>query len=199
MGTFGTNRRRGQSRAMHIVLIFLLSAASASGSSIRVMSYNLYGWNAMGQEAWKKPNLWKTIRASQPDVLGVQEVDGHEFECAGAIGNDYQVVDDGFNGDAIIYRTSVLTLQNYARRASTNRTSGARDGLAMQTLSTILANGSTSSTHIFVSAALEISSCLQHGWRTQLLHIVPARTLSSSSLATSTALTGLRTAWQSAS
>merc|ERR1711936_1488033 len=97
MGTFGTNRRRGQSRAMHIVLIFLLSAASASGSSIRVMSYNLYGWNAMGQEAWKKPNLWKTIRASQPDVLGVQEVDG------------------GFNGDAIIYRTSVLTLQNYGK------------------------------------------------------------------------------------
>ena len=72
--TFRTNRRQGQSRAMHIVLIFLLSAASASGSSIRVMSYNLYGWNAMGQEAWKKPNLWKTIRASQPDVLGVQEV-----------------------------------------------------------------------------------------------------------------------------
>jgi len=100
---------------MHSVLIFLLSAASASGSSIRVMSYNLYGWNAMGQEAWKKPNLWKTIMASQPDVLGVQEVDGHEFECAGAIGNDYQVVDDGFNGDAIIYRTSVLTLQNYGK------------------------------------------------------------------------------------
>ena len=59
---------------MQIVLIFLLSATSASGSSIRVMSYNLYGWNAMGQEAWKKPNLWKTIMASQPDVLGVQEV-----------------------------------------------------------------------------------------------------------------------------
>ena len=32
-----------------------------------------------------------------------------------------------------------------------------RDGLAMQTLSTILANGLTSSTHIFVSAALAIS------------------------------------------
>ena len=42
-------------------------------------------------------------------------MDGHEFECAGAIGNDYQVVDDGFNGDAIIYRTSVLTLQNYGK------------------------------------------------------------------------------------
>ena len=39
------------------------------------------------------------------------QVDGHEHECAGAIGNDYQVVDDGFNGDAIIYRTSKLTLQ----------------------------------------------------------------------------------------
>ena len=45
----------------------------------------------------------------------LRQVDGHEFECAGAIGNDYQVVDDGFNGDAIIYRTSVLTLQNYGK------------------------------------------------------------------------------------
>ena len=43
------------------------------------MSYNLYGWNAMGQEAWKKPNLWKTIMASQPDVLGVQEVPAPEI------------------------------------------------------------------------------------------------------------------------
>ena len=45
----------------------------------------------------------------------LRQVDGHEFECAAAIGNDYQVVDDGFNGDAIIYRTSVLTLQNYGK------------------------------------------------------------------------------------
>ena len=28
----------------------------------------------MGTEAWKKSKLWKTIRASQPDVLGVLEV-----------------------------------------------------------------------------------------------------------------------------
>lgn len=46
----------------------------------------------------------------------LRQVDGHEFECAGAIGNDYQVVDDGFNGDAIIYRTSVLTLQIFCVR-----------------------------------------------------------------------------------
>ena len=43
------------------------------------------------------------------------QVDGHEFECAGAIGSDYQVVDDGFSGDAIIYRTSVLTLQSHGK------------------------------------------------------------------------------------
>ena len=57
-------------------LLFLLSVASASAATLRVMSYNLYGWNAMGQEAWKKPNLWKTIMAAAPDVLGVQEVQG---------------------------------------------------------------------------------------------------------------------------
>ena len=56
------------------IWIFLTVLGAASATSLRAMSYNLYGWNAMGTEAWKKPNLWKTIRASQPDVLGVQEV-----------------------------------------------------------------------------------------------------------------------------
>ena len=55
-------------------IILLVALGSVSATSLRVMSYNLYGWNAMGTESWKKPNLWKTITASQPDVLGVQEV-----------------------------------------------------------------------------------------------------------------------------
>jgi endonuclease/exonuclease/phosphatase family metal-dependent hydrolase len=71
----------------------------------------MYGWNAMGTEAWKKENLFKTIRTSAPDLLGVQEVEGHQYETATSIGSDYAVVEDGFNSHSIIYRTSQLTLQ----------------------------------------------------------------------------------------
>jgi len=69
----------------------------------------------MGSESWKKPNLWKTIMASSPDILGTQELQGHGAECAAAIGSDYQYVDDGYTDDGIIYRTSVLTLYNYGK------------------------------------------------------------------------------------
>ena len=100
----------------------------------------------------------------------LRQVDGHEFECAGAIGNDYQVVDDGFDGDAIIYRTSVLTLQNYGKEGIDEMDQWGkvlfsfnpypnfpcRDGLGMPTLSIIPANTLTSSTLTFVCAALAI-------------------------------------------
>ena len=56
-------------------------------AELRLMSYNMYGWNAMGTEAWKKENLFKTIRASNPDLLGTQEIEGHQAETAAAIGN----------------------------------------------------------------------------------------------------------------
>ena len=101
----------------------------------------------------------------------LRQVDGHEFECAGAIGNDYQVVDDGFDGDAIIYRTSVLTLQNYGKEGIDEMDQWGkvhtlliyldpnfpcRDGLAMPTLSIIRESVLTSSTLTSASAALAI-------------------------------------------
>ena len=53
------------------IWIFVTVLGAASATSLWATSYNLEGWSAMGTEAWKKPNLWKTIRASQPDVLDV--------------------------------------------------------------------------------------------------------------------------------
>jgi len=93
-----------------LVITGLLGGVAAT--ELRLLSYNMYGWNAMGTESWKKENLFKTIRANSPDLMGVQEVEGHQWETAAAIGNDYAVVDDGFGSHAIIYRTSQLTLQN---------------------------------------------------------------------------------------
>ena len=41
-------------------------ASTAYGAQLRLLSYNMYGWNAMGTESWKKENLFKTIRAASP-------------------------------------------------------------------------------------------------------------------------------------
>ena len=38
--------------------------------SMRVMSYNLYGWNALVQNPWKAENVYKAIRQINPDLLG---------------------------------------------------------------------------------------------------------------------------------
>jgi len=34
-----------------------------------VMSYNLYGWNALVQNPWKAENVYKAIRQINPDLL----------------------------------------------------------------------------------------------------------------------------------
>ena len=56
--------------------------------SMRVMSYNLYGWNALVQNPWKAENVYKAIREINPDLLGAQESEGREAQVAAAIGSD---------------------------------------------------------------------------------------------------------------
>jgi len=45
------------------------------GNSIKVMSYNLMGWNAFGLNKWRGDNVMKTVKAWYPAVLGSQEVE----------------------------------------------------------------------------------------------------------------------------
>merc|ERR1719192_1002170 len=73
------------------------------------MSFNLYGWNAMGQhrdtKAWR---LWKQINDEQPDVLGTQE-----NENPGWVGSETGLaIAPGYgHGAAILYKSSVLEFQ----------------------------------------------------------------------------------------
>merc|ERR1719228_1534596 len=60
-------------------------------ASLRVLSYNMYGWNALIQNPWKAENMYKAIRASNPALLGAQEVEDRAAQVAGAIGPDYKV------------------------------------------------------------------------------------------------------------
>merc|ERR1712137_819298 len=48
----------------------------AGGGKIKVVSYNLYWWNAFGQNPWKGEHVTDNIKNNlQPDVLGLQECD----------------------------------------------------------------------------------------------------------------------------
>jgi len=43
------------------------------GSSLKFMSYNLFGWNAFRDNPWKKQNVFKNINKYRPHVMGAQE------------------------------------------------------------------------------------------------------------------------------
>jgi endonuclease/exonuclease/phosphatase family metal-dependent hydrolase len=47
----------------------------SADDAIKVMSYNLFGWNAFNQNAWRKDNVMGKISAWGPAVLGAQEVE----------------------------------------------------------------------------------------------------------------------------
>ena len=59
-------------------------------NNIRIMSYNMYGWNA-NQNPYKKDNMYKIIRAFNPDTLGVQEsFNDEEISENIGFGTDYR-------------------------------------------------------------------------------------------------------------
>jgi len=70
----------------------------------------MFGWNALHDHS-KTENLYRTIRAFAPDLLGTQEIDEFAYQVAENIGTDYAVAPDGYSaGHAILYRTSLFDL-----------------------------------------------------------------------------------------
>ena len=85
-----------------------------STDDIRTMSYNTYGWNALHDDCngWKSENIYKTIRAFNPDLLGAQEIGNCANKVAEHIGNDYKVA--GISAShAILYRSSDFDMNGY--------------------------------------------------------------------------------------
>jgi len=80
---------------------------------LRLLSYNMYGWNALEQNPWKAENMYKAIRANNPDLMGAQEINDHAFEVIGHLGSDYKVAGSSSAGHAIIYRESALTFEEW--------------------------------------------------------------------------------------
>merc|ERR1719330_2328323 len=48
---------------------------AATGGEIKVMSYNLFGWNAFNVHRARSVNVLGKIRAWSPTILGAQEVE----------------------------------------------------------------------------------------------------------------------------
>ena len=48
----------------------------------------MFGWNALEANPWKTANLYTTIKAFTPDLLGTQEIGGSAYRVAENIGND---------------------------------------------------------------------------------------------------------------
>lgn len=80
-------------------------------NQIRLMSYNLFGWNAL-HDPQKTENMFRIIRAFNPDILGVQESE-REDEIASNIGSDYSVSDGKSQGHAIMYKKSLFNLDDF--------------------------------------------------------------------------------------
>jgi beta-glucanase (GH16 family) len=53
----------------------LESLNPGGGDSIKVMSYNLMGWNAFNQNRWRGDNVMQKVKSWHPAVLGCQEVE----------------------------------------------------------------------------------------------------------------------------
>lgn len=55
-------------------------APAGSGGKIKVVSYNIFWWNAFGQNPWKGEHVTDNIKNTlQPDVLGLQECDSPQL------------------------------------------------------------------------------------------------------------------------
>eukprot|EP00929_Paragymnodinium_shiwhaense_P107894 TRINITY_DN74237_c0_g1_i1.p1 TRINITY_DN74237_c0_g1~~TRINITY_DN74237_c0_g1_i1.p1 ORF type:complete len:666 (+),score=146.34 TRINITY_DN74237_c0_g1_i1:99-2096(+) len=86
------------------------AVSAAASDSVKVMSYNLFGWNAFGTNRWKGDNIVDKIREYSPDVIGCQEV-----ETGGGNGYDSvaeKIKDRGTYTDAagslIFYRAATV-------------------------------------------------------------------------------------------
>jgi len=93
-------------RAASLLVVCILGPALVT--PLRVMSYNLYGWNALVQNPWKADNIYNIIRTNNPDILGCQEVEGKHYDVAANVG--MSLIGDGYAGLAIFYNPSQFTL-----------------------------------------------------------------------------------------
>jgi endonuclease/exonuclease/phosphatase family metal-dependent hydrolase len=68
-----------------------------------VLSYNLYGWNALVQNPWKADNIVALINEVQPDFLSAQETEGQADSVRARLTGNYALAGAEQHGVAIFY------------------------------------------------------------------------------------------------
>lgn len=91
-------------------------APPPSGSSLRLMSYNMYGWNALRQNPWKAQNMYKIIRDFNPDILSVQEEEGMANSILNGIGGGYGYSPSKKDGHVIFFKHSKVKLDGHGNQ-----------------------------------------------------------------------------------
>jgi len=81
-----------------------------TSDALKVMSYNLMGWNTLAQNPNLTPALVNDIRSFGPDVLGAQECEGRAWNVAQQTG--MRLAGTERHGVAICYNPSTIELQD---------------------------------------------------------------------------------------
>lgn len=94
--------------------IFFVASDLATAFELSVMSYNLYGWNALGRNRWKADNIFGKMRDYAPDLMGCQEVEGHAAWISSSTVDSSKgafAVVAAHAGHAIFYRSQLFDVE----------------------------------------------------------------------------------------
>jgi endonuclease/exonuclease/phosphatase family metal-dependent hydrolase len=94
--------------------ILLIAFAFVTAFELSVMSYNLYGWNALGTNRWKADNIFSKMREYAPDLMGCQEVENHAAWISSSTVDSSKgafAVAAAHAGHAIFYRSQLFVVE----------------------------------------------------------------------------------------
>ncbi len=73
------------------------------GPEVSIISYNLYGWNALIQNPWKGDNMMALLNGYAPDFVSAQEVEGQGAWILDQLQGNYASAGAELHGLAIFY------------------------------------------------------------------------------------------------
>ena len=84
-------------------------SGSGGSGSLKVMSYNVFGWNALRQNSWKAKNVYRIIKDFNPDIIGIQEEEHSLNSILAGLNHQWQAAPYKTKGKVILYKNSVVT------------------------------------------------------------------------------------------
>jgi len=83
---------------------------------VKVVSYNLYWWNAFGQNSWKSDGIIENIKSTlKPDAIGLQECDSPS-EVRSRTGNAVTRASDFKGAQGVMVKPDLFTISDAGSR-----------------------------------------------------------------------------------